>query len=74
MSFWKSLFGISDPVEAPVLREPSARERGRAAFHVRRFQRALDQCDENRTERRAQLTAYLNYYTALADAAALKPE
>lgn len=76
MSFWKSLLGIADeaPSHPPIDQPPSARTIARADLNVARFQRALDQCDASRPERRAELQAHLNYHTALRDAAALKPE
>lgn len=73
MSFFRKLFGFSVPsTEAPP-RTISDRDREKADFHVRRFQRAIEQCEKG-DARRAELANHLAYWKAVAAAVALRPE
>lgn len=62
-----------DPEPEPTLSLPKGPVRGDAAFHVRRFTLALEQCEKGQ-ERRAELQGWLDYWKAKQAAEALNPE
>jgi hypothetical protein len=61
------------PQPEPAPPAPTGPVRGDAAFHVRRFTLALQQCEKG-PERRAELQGWLDYWTAKQAAEAINPE